>query len=365
METALGSPVAVKIYADTTSSSTTASESAQPETVQSVVDGLLHNIRVSRWEPGRFTYQKQLQEAMRNYGTVDLMEYTDRGFVAVKRMPNTWMTSGAALFDRSYPDSSEKPWLDLALLQLLEQQRFPYICRLHGVFQDTTTTYVVSELASEGDLFTWADSTTVFGAVRETKIVPMARQIFSAVAWMHDLGIVHGDISLENTLLHRRQRGSAGEQLQVKLIDFGMSSLERMRGDGLRGKVSYQAPEMHQRIARYDGFRTDAFALGVLLYTLAAVDYPWQSTCPGVCQLFEFVCLRGFREYLTRRKLHRGRGERLSDVFSQNFVNITKGLLSFSPARRLTLGERCWSEAPTSRPPQSVWDMPWLDEWAA
>lgn len=314
---------------------------------------------IKPWTPDDFVCLRKLQDALRNHGTVELMQCTGIGgnFVAVKRMPNRWMTSGPREFSEKYPKSSEKPWFDLGLVNLLHSQGFPYVCELHGVFQDSKITYVVSALASEGDLFTWCDALADVGEPREAKMKPIARQVLSAVAWLHDLGISHRDLSLENILLSKEEG-----KLQVKLIDYGMGTVGRNCCNEIRGKQSYQAPEMHAPGGAYDGFLTDAFALGVIMFCLASQDYPWQSTQPGRCQLFQYVSAKGFRAFIERRKLRKGSGQRLVDVFTESLVALIEGLVALKPNDRLTLGERSWRKrGEASRP--SVWDMGWLDDW--
>lgn len=190
------------------------------------------------------------------------------------------------------------------------------------------------------------------------------RQMFSAVAWLHDLGICHRDLSLENILL-QKSADSGSDGLQVKLIDFGMSTLQRHTCNEIRGKQSYQAPEMHRKDEDYDGFLTDVFALGVVIYCLASQDYPWQSTQPGGCQLFSYVSLKGFRAFLERRKLRKGSGERLIEVFTTPFVDLVAGLTALSPVERFTVGEQCWTQpsAPATQR-TAVWDLAWLDDWS-
>lgn len=318
---------------------------------------ILEAATVQLWDPEAFKMEKQLQEAVRNHGSVDLMKCMERGcFVAVKRMPNRWITGSAEEFAKKYPRSSERPWFDIGLVTYLHGRGFPYVCEALGVYQDPENTYVVTSLASEGDLFAWCDRLKGYGKAREAAIRPVARQSMSAICWLHDLGIAHRDISLENMLLTKE-----GGELRVKVIDFGMGTLTRMCTNEVRGKQSYQAPEMHG-CESYDAFLTDAFALGVVLFCLASQDYPWQATVGSRCQLFQFIEVRGFRAFLERRKLRKGTGERLADVFTESFQNLVEGLVSLKPETRFSLGERCWRKG-TADPRLSVWDMPWMDEW--
>jgi len=311
---------------------------------------------VKPWDASSFKFSRTLQDAVRNHGRVDLMESLDSslGKVAVKRMPNRWVRSGPQEFKEHYPQASEQPWCDIGLVQLLNGRKFPCVCRLLGVFRDSENTYVMTSLATEGDLFAWCDLEPRPGLAREKTMLPLVAQIFSGVRCLHDIGIAHRDLSLENILLTRS--GNDGE-LTVKIIDFGMATIVRQCRREVRGKQSYQAPEMHND-DHYDAFLSDTFAIGVVLFAMAAQDYPWISTKRNTCQLFEYVSMFGFRRFLDKRKLRKGNGEHLRDVFSEPLVELLEGLLQIEPAKRFTLGESCWHAKGLT----SVWDCKWISK---
>jgi len=123
------------------------------------------------------------------------------------------------------------------------------------------------------------------------------------------------------------------------------------------GNKSYQAPEMHTAIS-YDAFLSDAFAAGVLVYTLLLKDYPFQSTVPGVCKSFEFVNTYGFQKFCLRRKA-RGSDLKIVDSTSAPLLELLEGLLSYDPKRRLTFGEEQWTDGRAS-----VWDNPWIQHYS-
>mmetsp|Transcript_79766 Transcript_79766/g.185208 ORF Transcript_79766/g.185208 Transcript_79766/m.185208 type:complete len:405 (-) Transcript_79766:83-1297(-) len=310
------------------------------------------------WDQGGFTRVKQLQEALRNHGHVDLMKGpASQGskMVAVKNMPTKWVRHNPKEFDEQYPTASEKPWRDIGIVRKLNTTGYPYACDLKGVFRDNETTYVVTSLATEGDLFTWCGKDPKPGAQREKLMRPIVGQIFAAVKWLHDVGVAHRDLSLENILL----TDMGGGQLKVRIIDFGMATLAQTVRHEVRGKQSYQAPEMHLA-GEYDTFQSDTFALGVVLFAMAAQDYPWTSTKRNSCQLFEYVSLFGFRKFLEKRKLRKGKGEHLIEVFSDGFVDVLEGILQPDPQERLTLGESCFEGGKGRR---TVWESKWLEGW--
>jgi len=329
---------------------------AQPDAALRVLAKAREAARSQRWWSGHFEKVRTLQAAPRNQGRVDLMRnpVADGDFVAVKVMPNAWATSGPEEFQRCFPESTERPWMDIGITMYLQEQGFTYVCEPRGVFRDHQSTYVVSALATEGDLFSWLSAGPKPGAEREAMLRPIMAQAFKAVAWLHDLGIAHCDISLENLLLT-----TEGDKPVVKLIDFGASTFARSSLQ-VAGKPSYMAPEIHEG-TEYDPFLVDAFSLGVVLFSLAACAYPWNSTRPGHCKMFDFIRTRGLRPYMQRRKLHvQGGSVSLAEAFSPALTSLLEGLLAMRPAERLTLGEHRWTETEgTVRP--SCSDSQWWE----
>lgn len=343
------------------SSSGKAFDVPRPMTQQDLQDAMEQVAdAVKPWDSGEFGVVKQLQDAIRNHGRVELMRHKDGRQVATKRMPNRWVRSGPADFAAQYPSASEKPWFDLGFVRHLNSVGFPFACELCGVFRDAEETFVITEFCSEGDLFAWCDWESVPrpGLEREKHMLPIVAQICTAVRWLHDLGIAHRDLSLENILLH----DEGGGHMAVKVIDYGMGTLNRMCRREVRGKQSYQAPEMHLE-AEYDTFLCDEFAIGVVLFAMAAQDYPWTCTKRNACQLFEYVSMFGFRRFLDKRKLRKGNGEFLIDVFSPEFTEVLEALLQVQPKARASLGEACFGEqaGASEKPRKNVWELGWLE----
>mmetsp|Transcript_113854 Transcript_113854/g.226575 ORF Transcript_113854/g.226575 Transcript_113854/m.226575 type:complete len:597 (+) Transcript_113854:174-1964(+) len=347
---------------------------------------------IKPWKPGQLI--RMLHSNPHTRTKVDLVRFSGSmpSKVVVKRMPNDWIEANQEEFERLHPHEREHPWHDLGILRHLNEIGYPFVCKLLWVFRDEDNTYVTSSLASEGDLHSWCRHLSRPSLSREGQLQPVARQVFSAVRWLHELGIAHRDLSLENVLLHRcygsgsvncevcagRECGlccRCGRGVHVKLCDFAMCSMERSCTDGVRGKRSYQAPEMHLEETAYDPFLADAFALGVLLYAAAAQDYPWNSTVPEAgCDRFRYAQSVGFRKYLQLKRL-RKTGPTMMQVFSEPLVTLLEGLMQMEPEKRLILGESCFMHAlkETKQPEKTdtsvganevatVWATRWLNE---
>jgi hypothetical protein len=331
----------------------------QPIT-QSDLDLAISSEPIKEWVPGQFQMLKQLQVANRNFGRVFMMQNSiDQGHArAVKAMPSKWVTSGPQAFSIKYPKSKELPWQDIAMIKKLSSQKCPYTCDFLGVFRDDKKTYVAMSLAMHGDLLAWCDQAPPPGHMREMMMLPIAGQVMSAVRWLHDVGVAHRDLSLDNILL------DGTDAQQVKLIDFGMISLQRQCKREKRGKRPYQSPEMHIEHEYYDAYLADTFALGVVIFYMACGDYPWMSTKRGTSRCFDLADTYGFQKLLEWRLLRNGGRKHLAEVFSPSMVELLQGLLEIDPSARFVLGESCWDED-GGAPRHSVWKTRWLQKEAA
>lgn len=99
-------------------------------------------------------------------------------------------------------------------------------------------------------------------------------QVCRALAHAHAAGILHRDVKPENIMI--RSDGV------VKLMDFGIShmvDLERLTVTGqLLGSPAYMAPEHVE--GRPLDFRTDVFAIGIVLYQLTVGKLPFEGKNP-------------------------------------------------------------------------------------
>lgn len=301
---------------------------------------------ISNWQPCDWQKVRTLATAASGDGSVELMisrENPDQT-VAVKTLPKNLIRSSPDEFNQKCYDLGERPWVDIALVKHLNEFSFPFGCELLGVFLSSDHVRIVTSFANRGDLFTWVQADkSAAGVEREAEMRPILTQVFTAVRSLHDLGIAHRDLSLENVMLTDGQEG----ELQVKIIDYGMASMSRTAIREVRGKRSYQAPEMFERY-EYDTFLADSFAIGVIVFCMAVHSYPWNYTKPGKDFSCDMARAKGLDVFLQKKRLQCCK-KPVAEVFSKSYVELVHGLLAFDPEARYSLGEACFENSSISR----------------
>lgn len=133
----------------------------------------------------------------------------------------------------------------------------PHIVRLEQVYECHDEVHLVMELLDGGDVFELLEER---GQFTEEQVASIMRQILDAVAYLHERGITHRDLKLENVL-----RKSKDSQC-VKLIDFGFATPVGEKALTNRcGTLQYVAPEvLHGQYTQ----NADLWSLGVMAYML-------------------------------------------------------------------------------------------------
>jgi len=108
------------------------------------------------------------------------------------------------------------------------------------------------------------------------RILTVALQVASAMAYMHVRGIHHGNLTPSNVLLALPDPAShsakTGTFLVAKVADFGLSGTGNS-GSEMAGTVTHLAPEALQ--GGPPARQADVFSFGVLLWELYVGERPW------------------------------------------------------------------------------------------
>ncbi|XP_068094835.1 serine/threonine-protein kinase Chk2 isoform X2 [Hyperolius riggenbachi] len=206
-------------------------------------------------------------------------------------------------------------------IEILKKLNHPCIIKIENFFDSTDHFYIVLELMEGGELF----DRVVTSRLKESTAKLYFYQILLAVEYLHENGVIHRDLKLENVLL-----SSSNEECCIKITDFGQSKIlgETSLMKTLCGTPTYLAPEVLS-------------TLGTAGYS-SAVDY-WSL---GVIL---FVCLSGYPPFseqnskIPLREQITGGHYTFIPAAWQNIskpaLDLVKKLLVVDPEKRLTTKE--------------------------
>ncbi|CAE7409455.1 mrkB [Symbiodinium sp. CCMP2592] len=293
---------------------------------------------VQQWSPTNFEFHRTLEKAARNQGHVSFCCCCCWiRFDHVIALLAYYVTcEGQRQHRLHHPEDTENPWVDLGIVRHLSKKGVNFLCHPQGIFRDNAWLYCASDVATEGDFFTFVTHGPEPGLDREKALKPFMVQLFSAMRYLHDRYIAHCDLSMENILVSKNPTDG---HLQVKIIDFSMAVVGEKMTSGHRGKPSYQAPEM-ALTPYYDPFLVDSFGLGVVLFSAAARAYPWLCTVQGRCKCFDYVLEHGHRKFWRIRKIKKPQPTKnIDQCFSEELKLLVEGLLALQPSERLSIDE--------------------------
>ncbi|XP_051535992.1 ribosomal protein S6 kinase-related protein-like [Myxocyprinus asiaticus] len=141
--------------------------------------------------------------------------------------------------------------------------RHPFLLSLRDCWQSQNNLFIMCDYCSTGDLYTYW---TLKGCFDERDIRVFAAELGCALGFLHDFGIIHRDVKMENILL--------SDKGHLRLTDFGLSRhLERGdRAFTICGTLQYMAPEVLSG-GPYS-HAADWWSLGILIYALATGEFP-------------------------------------------------------------------------------------------
>ncbi|MEE2785808.1 MAG: protein kinase [Myxococcota bacterium] len=163
--------------------------------------------------------------------------------------------------------------------QSASQLSNPHTIVVHDFGQDDDGTLFIAMELLEGEML--ADRLGRVGRLPLPDIVVILEQVAGSLDEAHEKGVVHRDLKPENIFLTRRGHAD----IFAKVLDFGIAKLnydfdgqtvERLTRQGnICGTPHYMAPEQI-RDTTVD-WRTDVYALGVLLYRFLAGFEPFDA----------------------------------------------------------------------------------------
>lgn len=194
------------------------------------------------------------------------------------------------------------------------------IVRTIDVFETSSTLYIVMEFVEHGTLLEFLAGGK--NRINEKNALRFAKQLLTAIAYLHGENIIHRDIKPENILVT-----SAGT---IKLADFGLARIldgvccDEYCLSSILGTPAYCSPEVVTK-SQY-GMPVDLFGCGVLLYIALSGSLPFRGKTPD--DVFRKIA-KGKVEFPKARWA----------LVSREARDLVEKLLSYKPGDRPTAEE--------------------------
>jgi transcriptional regulator with GAF, ATPase, and Fis domain/tetratricopeptide (TPR) repeat protein len=161
-------------------------------------------------------------------------------------------------------------------ISLLSRQ-FSHLCRLRhpglarmidfGVMDDGL--FVVQEFVSGKDIYSGSQG------MNGEEILSLVMSLSQGVKYLHEHGIIHGNLKPSNAILSGKEQGKPN----VKLLDFGLSGCLQLISVNESETPAYTAPEA--LMGRPVDTGSDMYSLGVLIYQLLTRRLPFEDADAG------------------------------------------------------------------------------------
>lgn len=156
-------------------------------------DNSLHAVKIFKEKEGAET-EYEIMKNLNSFWTIKAKEFSNQGRISPVK-ENEWTVAG-------------------------EKAYFKY--------KDMNFTYLITELAENGDLF---DFIEIGGSFPERVARYYFKCLVEAIEYLHSNEVTHNDIKLENLLL--------SQDFNIKLADFGLSRKPSGFSNTLLGTIRY------------------------------------------------------------------------------------------------------------------------------
>lgn len=206
--------------------------------------------------------------------------------------------------------------------ELLKMLDNPFIIKFKKLFQYKNTLSIIMEYAdgsfnvisSGGDLSKKIKQANK-RSFAEEQVMEWFCQILCAIKDIHSKNIIHRDIKSQNIFLTKEG--------VIKIGDFGVSTQTSSCASTVVGTPFYLSPEIING-AQYDS-KTDIWSLGVLLYELCVLDYPFKVPNNSLAAL--------------ALKILKGKFSPIPKQYSSDLSKLISTMLSVNPKSRPTIDQ--------------------------
>lgn len=190
--------------------------------------------------------------------------------------------------DMEYCTDIKREWLSHR-----EVQHHPNITPILSCFEAKQKIYMVTRYAQGGELFNFLED--MQRPPSEMISLSIIKQVLQATAFLHDSGIAHRDIKLENILLERPFDGMSEPVPNIELTDFGLAFMwnttkpSSCHSDECVYTVGYSPPEVLQVNSTYCPKAVDIFCIGNVLFRLLSKDTPLGQNFSYIYEVFDTI----------------------------------------------------------------------------
>ena len=172
---------------------------------------------------------------------------------------------------------------------ILSKLQSPLVCKCLSYFEDKDKNFIyyVMEFMNNGDLLSYYEANKKLSShIPEDKLCELFFKCISSLLYIHNQGIIHRDIKLQNIFLD--------DNFNIKIGDFNVSatiniqsaenftniereSKQMVSNNSILGSEQYMAPEVEELDKdkrKYDQ-KADVFSMGISFFKLAYNDYPY------------------------------------------------------------------------------------------
>ena len=217
------------------------------------------------------------------------------------------------------------------VIRIIDNGEGPVIRRNRNNGQPLIKKYIIVENAPHRELADFIIYTN--SGLGEFKSKAFFYKIVKAIQSIHQKGICHRDIKMENILLI--------ENFTPKIGDFGNAIENKPNLNFYFGSRPYVAPEILKNVP-YDGFAVDVFSLGVTLIYLT-IGFPGFAEASKRCEYYKKIILNDRKGYLEMLKPF------IKEELSEEFKDLYFKMVAVKPGDRPSI--------------QDILDHPWFKSY--
>ena len=248
---------------------------------------------------------------LRDYTLIKDLGEGNFGKVKLAKLKSTKEKFAIKILDKEKLKTQTKSTLynEIEIISCLNHKN---VIHIEKILEDEKNYYIIMEYCEKGELFDYIVKKERLSSAEASLFF---YQLINGVEYIHKQGFAHRDLKPENLLLTKDKI--------LKIIDFGLC--HDFDGENLLttkcGSPSYAAPEILKGYP-YDGFITDIWCCGIILYAMLCGYLPFDGD--NNQEIFQSIveCNPEFPDFL-----------------EDDSVNLLSWILNSEPKDRITINE--------------------------